>query len=42
MATDAAFGIVASHAAAWDAYDEGERRAPLEWIVGFFGPVPPG
>jgi hypothetical protein len=53
MVTEAACGIVASYAAAWDAHDEGERRALLEraWtddggrlkrIVGFFGPFPPG
>jgi hypothetical protein len=30
MATDTASGIVASYAAAWDAHDEGERRALLE------------
>ena len=41
MATEAAFGIVASHAAAWDAHDEGERRALPERIVGVCGPVPP-
>jgi hypothetical protein len=30
MATDTASSIVASYAAAWDAHDEGERRALLE------------
>ena len=30
MATEAASGIIASYAAAWDAHDEGKRRALLE------------
>jgi hypothetical protein len=42
MASEAASGIVLSYAGAWDARDEGERRALLERIVGFFGPLPRG
>jgi hypothetical protein len=40
MATEAASGIVASYAAAWDAHDDDGRR--LKRIVDFFGPFPPG
>jgi hypothetical protein len=41
MTTETASGVVVSYAAAWDAHDEGERRALLERIVGFLGPLPP-
>jgi hypothetical protein len=40
MATEAASGIVASHAAAWGAHDERGREALIAHIGGFREPMP--